>query len=48
MVVMGRKERAFAPLPPGMLDDLVPADPFDRHSERSLDLGFVRDLVCDA
>src|SRR6188474_196047 len=30
------------------LDDLVPPDHFYRHLERSLDLGFVRDLVRDA
>jgi transposase len=46
--MMGRKERAFAPLPPVSLDDLVPADCFYRHLERTLDLAFVRDLVRDA
>ena len=30
------------------IEDLVPADHFYRHLERSLDLGFVRDLVRDA
>jgi hypothetical protein len=45
MVVMGRKDRAFAPLPPVTLADLVPPDHFYRHLERTLDLGFVRDLV---
>jgi transposase len=30
------------------LEDLVPSDHFYRHLERSLDLGFVRDLVRDA
>jgi hypothetical protein len=30
------------------LDGLVPADHFYRHLERSLDLGFVRDLAQDA
>src|SRR4029079_9606707 len=39
--------RLFAPLPPISLEDLVPADHFYRHLERSLDLGFVRDLVRD-
>jgi len=29
------------------LDDLVPADQFYRHLERSLDLAFVRDLIRD-
>ena len=43
--MMGIKERMFAPLPPVSLDDLVPPDHFYRHLERSLVLGFVRDLV---
>jgi transposase len=43
--MMGRKERAFRPLPPLTLEDLVPPDHFYRHLERSLDLSFVRDLV---
>src|SRR5215207_4677941 len=47
-VMMGIKERAFAPLPPVSLDDLIPPDSFYRHLERTLDLGFVRDLVRDA
>jgi transposase len=42
---MGRKERAFAPLPPVSLEDLVPDDHFYRHLQRTLDLAFVRDLV---
>lgn len=29
------------------LEDLVPSDHFYRHLERTLDLSFVRDLVCD-
>jgi len=45
---MGKKERAFAVLPPVTLEDLVPPDSFYRHLDRSLDLGFVRDLVRDA
>src|SRR5215203_6211328 len=45
--MMGRKERAFGPLPPLTLEDLVPLDHFYRHLERSLDLSFVRDLVRD-
>jgi hypothetical protein len=45
---MGRKERAFAPLPPVRLEDLVPTDHCFRHLERTLDLGFVRDLGRDA
>jgi transposase len=44
-VMMGTKERAFAPLPPVTLEDLVPPDHFYRHLERSLDLSVVRDLV---
>ncbi len=43
--MMGTKERAFAPLPAVTLEDLVPADHFYRHLERTLDLAFVRDLV---
>ncbi len=43
--MMGLKERAFSPLPPVTLEDFVPPDHFYRHLERSLDLGFVRDLV---
>src|SRR5436190_13705151 len=46
--MMGRKERAFGPLPAMTLEALVPADHFYRHLERTLDLGFVRDLVRDA
>src|SRR3954463_12971518 len=46
--MMGLKARAFGPLPPVTLEDLVPADHFYRHLERVLDLGFVRDLVRDA
>src|SRR5262245_7110178 len=41
--MMGIKERAFGPLPPISLEDLIPPDHFYRHLERSLDLGFVRD-----
>src|SRR5690242_12174060 len=44
-VMMGTKVRASAPPPPVSLDDPVPPDHFSRHLERSLDLGFVRDLV---
>src|SRR5215211_8211558 len=43
--MMGIKERAFGPLPPVSLEDLVPPDHVYRHLERALDLGFVRDLV---
>src|SRR5215208_5715214 len=45
--MMGQKERSFAALPRVSLDELVPADHFYRHLERSLDPGFVRDLVRD-
>ena len=46
--MMGIKERGFAPLPLVTLEELVPADHFYRHLERTLDLGFVRDVVRDA
>jgi len=46
--MMGTKPRAFAPLPPVSLEELVPADHVYRHLERTLDLGFVRDLVREA
>lgn len=46
--MMGIKERVFGPLPPVTLEDLVSADHVYRHLERTLDLSFVRDLVCDA
>ena len=42
---MGAKERAFGPLPPGSLEDLVPPDHVSRQLERTLELGFVRELV---
>jgi transposase len=45
--MMGHKERAFGPLAAVSLDDLVPADHFYRHLERTLDLAFVRELVRD-
>src|SRR3954462_5061294 len=46
--MMGTKERAFGPLPPVTLEDLVPPDHFYRHLERTLDLSFVRDVVREA
>jgi transposase len=46
--MMGIKNRSFGPLPPVTLEDLIPSDHFYRHLERTLDLGFVRDLVWDA
>jgi transposase len=45
---MGIKGRAFGPLPPVTLEELVPPDHFYRHLEDTLDLSFVRDLVRDA
>ena len=45
--MMGKKERAFRPLPPVTLEELVPPDHFYRHLECTLDLTFVRDLVRD-
>jgi hypothetical protein len=45
--MMGIKGRAFDPLPPVTLEDLVPPDHFYRHLEDTLDLHFVRDLVRD-
>jgi len=45
--MMGIKARAFGPLPPVSLEELVPADHFYRQLERVLDLGFVRELVRD-
>ena len=46
--MMGSKARAFAPLPPVTLEDLVPPDSFYRHLDHTLDMSFVRDLVRDA
>ena len=43
--MMGIKQRKFHPLPEVSLEDLVQADHFYRHLDRSLDLCFVRDLV---
>ena len=40
--MMGIKERRFLPLAKPSLADLVPADHFYRHLERSLVLRFVR------
>jgi transposase len=45
--MMGIKNRRFGPLPAVTLEDLIPPDHFYRHLERTLDLGFVRDLVRD-
>src|SRR5690242_5458189 len=46
--MMGRKARTFAPLPAVTREDLIPPDHVSRQLERTLDLGFVRDLVRDA
>jgi len=43
--MMGIKVRAFAPLVNVSVEELVPKDHFYRHLERTLDLGFVRELV---
>ncbi len=45
--MMGTKKRSFQPLVNLSIEDLVPADNFYRHLDRSLDLAFVRDLVSD-
>jgi transposase len=46
--MMGTKDRRFVPLPPVTLEDLVPPDHVSRHHQRSVELGFVRELVRDA
>jgi transposase len=44
---MGIKERHFRSLPENIsLEELVPKDNFYRHLEATLDLSFVRELVC--
>jgi hypothetical protein len=43
--MIGIRERTFAPIVNGSLEDLVPRDHFYRHLEHTLDLSFVRDLV---
>src|SRR5216117_1855969 len=43
--MMGTKARQFAPLIHVSLEELVPADHFYRHLERTLDLSFVRKFV---
>jgi len=47
LAMMGIKARLFQPMLTVSLEDLVPADHFYRHVERTLDLSFVRDLVRD-
>jgi transposase len=43
--MMGTKQRHFVPLVNVSLEELVPADHFYRHLERTLDLSFVREFV---
>src|SRR5579864_3920452 len=43
--MMGTKERHFAPLINVSVEELVPAEHFYRHLERTLDLSFVREFV---
>ncbi len=45
--MMGVKARVFQPMVNISLEELVPADHFYRHLERTLNLSFVRDLVRD-
>jgi transposase len=45
--MMGCKERHFEPIDALTLHELVPADHFYRHLDRTLDLTFVRELVAD-
>src|SRR5438105_6409289 len=44
-IMMGSKQRHFAPLVNVSLEALVPQDHFYRHLERTLDLSFVREFV---
>src|SRR5713226_1627880 len=44
-IMMGFKERTFAPLVAVSLEELVPQDHFYRHLHQVLDLSFVHDLV---
>jgi hypothetical protein len=44
LAMMGTEARAVAPRPSATRENLVPPDHFYRHLERSLDLGFGRDL----
>jgi transposase len=44
-LIMGGKQRHFAPLINVSLEELVPQDHFYRHLERTLDLSFVREFV---
>jgi hypothetical protein len=43
--MMGTTARVVAPRPAVSVEERVPSDHFSRQLERSLDLGFVRDVV---
>lgn len=45
--MLGHKAREFKPLTAVSLEDLVPEDNFFRQLDQSLDLSFIRDLVCE-
>jgi transposase len=45
--MLGTKRRVFGSIHALTLDNLVPRNHFFRHLERTLDLGFVRELVAD-
>ncbi len=45
--MMGAKARMFTQLPAVTLEELVPADHFYQHLDRTLNLSFVRELVQD-
>jgi transposase len=47
-IMMGLKERAFAPLVAVSLEELVPQDHLYRHLQKVRDLSFVYDLVRDS
>ena len=45
--MLGHKARNFKPLTAVSLEDLVPEDNFFRQLDQSLNLSFIRDLVCE-
>ena len=45
--MLGQKARDFKPLNAVSLEDLVPEDNFYRQVDHCLNLGFIRDLVCE-
>jgi len=45
--MLGHKAREFKPLTAVSLEDLVPENNFYRQVNHSLDLGFIRELVCE-